>query len=189
MRWVAFMFLCAFACGQSPKNYKDHGEYDLYNEVAKDFAANNSSKALTDLERWSEKYPDSEFKDDRQMLYVQAYAGVNQMAKAIDAAGILLAKDQPASDNSASMLRLLYAVVSAIQHVPDATAPQIATAAKAAHLLENYDTAPDGISAPVWSPRVPSYARPLGRRCCTSLSCLPRAPRRPRIVRERKRLH
>jgi len=150
MRWVAFMVLCAFACGQSPKNYKDHGEYDLYNEVAKDFAANNSSKALTDLERWSEKYPDSEFKDDRQMLYVQAYAGVNQMAKAIDAAGILLAKDQPASDNSASMLRLLYAVVSAIQHVPDATAPQIATAAKAAHLLENYDTAPDGISAPVW---------------------------------------
>jgi len=50
MRWVAFMVLCAFACGQSPKNYKDHGEYDLYNEVAKDFAANNSSKALTDLE-------------------------------------------------------------------------------------------------------------------------------------------
>jgi len=151
MRWVAFMVLCAFACGQSPKNYKDHGEYDLYNEVAKDFAANNSSKALTDLERWSEKYPDSDFKGDRQMLYVQAYAGINQMAKAIDAAGSILAKDQPASGNSASMLRLLYTVVSAIQRVPDASAQQIATAAKAAHLLENYDAPPDGISAAAWA--------------------------------------
>ena len=151
MRWVAFMILCAAANGQSPKNYKDHGEYDLYNEVAKDFAANNSSKALTDLERWGEKYPDSEFKDDRQMLYVQAYAAANQMAKAIDVAGAVLAKEQLPSDNAASVLRLLYAVVSAIQRVPDASAQQIATAAKAAHFLENYDTPPEGVSATVWA--------------------------------------
>lgn len=151
MRWVAFMVLCAFACGQSPKNYRDHGEYDLYNEVAKDFAANNFSKALTDLERWSEKYADSEFKDDRQMLYVQAYAGANQVAKAIDAAGVLLDKDRLPADNSASVLRLLYAVVSAIQRVPDASAQQVATAAKAAHLLEDYDMPPEGVSATAWA--------------------------------------
>ena len=155
MRFIAFIVLCAFefgvAGGQSQKNYKDHGEYDLYNEVAKDFSANNSSKALTDLDRWSEKYPDSEFKDDRQMLYVQAYAGANQMTKAIDAAGIVLSKDQLPSGNSASVLRLLYAVVSAIQRVPDASAQQLAIAAKAAHLLENYDVAPDGVSASVWA--------------------------------------
>jgi hypothetical protein len=151
MRCFAFLLLCAVAGGQSPKNYKDHGEYDLYNEVAKDFAANNSSKALTDLQRWGEKYPDSEFKDDRQMLFVQAYAGANQMANAIDAAGAVLAKDQLPSGNSASMLRLLYAVVSAIQRVPDPSAPQIATATKAEHLLEDYDTPPEGASATVWA--------------------------------------
>ena len=151
MRWFALMVLCAVASGQSPKNYKDHGEYDLYSEVSKDFAANNSSKALTDLERWSEKYPDSEFKDDRQMLYVQAYAGANQMAKAIDAAGAVLTKDPLPSGNSASILRLLYAVVSAIQRVPDASAQQVATAARAAHLLENYDTPPDGVNAAAWA--------------------------------------
>jgi hypothetical protein len=151
MHWVAFMVLCALVCGQSPKNYKDHGEYDLYSEVAKDFAANNSSKALTDLDRWSEKYPDSEFKDDRQMLYVQAYSGSSQWAKTIDAAAAILAKDELPVGNSASVLRLLYAVVSAIQRVPDASARQVATAAKAAHLLENYDTPPEGVSAAVWT--------------------------------------
>lgn len=148
MRSFAFLLLCAVANAQSPKNYKDHGEYDLYNEVAKDFAANNSSKALTDLERWSEKYPESEFNEDRQLLYVQAYSGVNQMPKALDAAGPILAKDQPA--NSASVLRLLYAAVSAIQRVPDPSAPQVATATKAAQLLEKYDTPPEGVSPAVW---------------------------------------
>jgi hypothetical protein len=155
MRFIAVIVLCAIeieiAGGQSQKNYKDHGEYDLYNEVAKDFSANNSSKALTDLDRWSEKYPDSEFKDDRQILYVQAYANANQLAKAIDAAGVVLAKDQLPAGNSASVLRLLYAVVSAIQRVPDASAQQLAIAAKAAHLLDNYDVAPDGVSASVWA--------------------------------------
>jgi hypothetical protein len=154
MRFITFVVLCTIgtvpAGAQSHKTYQDRGEYELYNEVAKDFGANNSVKALTDLERWSEKYPDSEFKDDRQILYVQAYASANQTAKAIDAAGIVLSKDQLPSDNSASVLRLLYAVVSAIQRVPDASAQQLAIAVKAAHLLENYDVAPDGVSASVW---------------------------------------
>jgi hypothetical protein len=155
MRFIAFIVLCAIeiavAGGQTQKNYKDHGEYDLYNEVAKDFSANNASKALTDLDRWSEKYPDSEFKDDRQILYVQAYASANQLAKAIDAAGVVLSKDQLPAGNSASVLRLLYAVVSAIQRIPDASAQQLAIAAKAAHLLENYDVALDGVTASVWA--------------------------------------
>ena len=155
MRFYALAVVCAIevavAGGQSQKNYKDHGEYELYNEVAKDFSGNNSSKALSDLQRWSEKYPDSEFKDDRQMLYVQAYAGANQMAKAIDAAGVVLSKDQLPSDNSASVLRLLYVVVSGIQRLPDASGQQLAVAAKAAHLLESYDAAPDGVSASVWA--------------------------------------
>jgi hypothetical protein len=106
---------------------------------------------VTDLERWSEKYPDSEFKDDRQMLYVQAYAGANQMAKVIDAAGVVLAKDPLPPGNSGSVLRLLYAVVSAIQRIPDANERQAATATKAAHILESYDTPPEGVSASAWA--------------------------------------
>jgi hypothetical protein len=85
------------------------------------------------------------------MLYVQAYAGANQMAKAIDVAGVVLSKDQLPSDNSASVLRLLYVVVSGIQRVPDASGQQLAIVAKAAHLLETYDATPDGVSASVWA--------------------------------------
>ncbi len=151
MRSFAFLLLCALASAQSPKNYKDHGEYDLYNEVIKDFATNNSSKTLTDLERWSEKYPDSEFNDDRQLLYVQAYSGANQMSKALDAAGPILAKDQLPPANSAGVLRLLYAAASAIQRIPDPSAPQIATATKAAQLLDKYDAPPEGVTAAVWA--------------------------------------
>jgi hypothetical protein len=49
------------------------------------------------------------------------------------------------------VLRLLYAVVSGIQRLPDASGQQLAIAAKAAHLLETYDAAPDGVSASVWA--------------------------------------
>ncbi len=155
MRLVAWFVLCAagaaVADGQPKKNYKDRQEFDAYNEVTKDFAANNFSKALTDLGRWSDKYPDSDFKDDRQILYVQAYAGANQAAKVLDAAGVVLANDQFASGNPATVIRVLYDVVTAIQRVPDPSPQQLATAEKAAGLLESYDTAPEGASAAAWA--------------------------------------
>jgi len=155
MRFGAWFVLCAIGAtvgaGQSQKNYKDREEFDIYNEVTKDFGAANFSKALTDLERWSEKYPDSEFKDDRQGLYVQAYAGANQMAKVLDAAVVLLATDRFASANPASVIRVLYAAVTAIQRVPEPSPQQLATAAKAAGLLDTYNIAPEGVSAAIWA--------------------------------------
>ena len=155
MRFVAWFALCtiaaALAGGKQPKNYKDREEYDAYNEVTKDFAAKNFSKALADLERWSEKYSDSEFKDDRQMLYVQAYAGTNQMGKVLDSTAVVLANDRFTSANSANVLRVLYAAMSAIRHIPDPSPQQLAVAAKAASLLETYDTAPDGVTATAWA--------------------------------------
>ncbi len=79
MRFIVWFVICsigiAVAACQPQRNYKDREEYDVYNDVTKDFEAKTFLKALTDLERWSEKYPDSAFKDDRQILYVQAYAG------------------------------------------------------------------------------------------------------------------
>ena len=155
MHFVAWIVLCAIgtatAAAQPQKNYEDREEFDVYDEVTKDFRANNFSKALTDLEHWSEKYPDSDFKDDRQVLYVQAYAGATQAAKVLDAAGGVLANDRFASANPATVIRVLYDVVSAIQRVPDPSPQQIATAAKAAGLLDSYDTPPEGATAPAWA--------------------------------------
>jgi hypothetical protein len=154
MRFAVLIAFCAIEAalvvGQAQKNYKDRAEYDVYSEIAKDFAANNFSKALTDLERWSEKYPDSEFKEDRQILYVQAYAGTNQMAKVLDSAQAVLSNERLAGEHSASMLRALYAAVSAIQRVPDPSAQQLRTAREAADRLDAFDTPPEGVNAAAW---------------------------------------
>jgi hypothetical protein len=159
MRTVAWIAVCLMAAaiaslGQQ-RNYKDRAEYDLYNEVAQDFTGSNFAKAVTDLDKWSQKYPDSEFKDDRQVLYVRAYAGANQPAKAVDAAAVVLgnvlANEKLSAANSADMLRVLYAVVSSIQQIPDPSGQQLATAEQAAHRLAAFDTAPEGVTAAAWS--------------------------------------
>jgi hypothetical protein len=155
MRTVAWTVACLMAAGIASRgqqrNYKDRAEYDLYNEVAQDFTGSNFAKAVADLDRWSQKYPDSEFKDDRQVLYVRAYAGSSQPAKAVDAAAVVLGDEKLSSTNSADMLRVLYAVVSSIQRIADPSSQQLATAEQAAHRLEAFDTAPEGVTAAAWS--------------------------------------
>ncbi len=155
MRTVAWMVVCLLAPGIASRgqqrNYKDRAEYDLYNEVAQDFTGSNFAKAVTDLDQWSQKYPDSEFKGDRQVLYVRAYAGANQAAKAVDAAAVVLGNERLSAAHSADMLRVLYAVVSSIQRISDPTAQELATAEQAAHRLQAFDTAPEGVTPAAWS--------------------------------------
>ena len=140
--------LAAAAFAQSGKNYKDPAEYQAYDAVAKDMAANNSAKALTDLDAWQKNYPDSEFKDDRQLLYVQAYAAAKQPAKAIDAATSLLAKQDW---EPANKIKLLFTTAISIQQLPSPTSEQLTTAEKAARQLLTYDQKPEGVSADAWS--------------------------------------
>jgi hypothetical protein len=155
MRFYTSMILCisaaAMATAQAQKNYKDRQEYDNYSEVMQDFAANNFTKALTDLRQWTAKYSDSDFQVDRQILFVQAYAGANQAAEVLDAAAPLLADDKFPSSDPASVIRVLYDVVSAIQRVPDPSSQQITIASKAAVLLDAYDSAPEGVTASAWA--------------------------------------
>ena len=146
--------LCALStavCAQPEKKYKNQDEYEVYNTIAKDFAARNSAKAIVDLDSWSQKFPDSDFKDDRQLLYVQAYAAADQPAKAIDSAAALLSSNaDQLPGKPADIVRLLYSVTAAIQHVPDPSSEQLTTADKAAHQLLTYDTMPPGVTAEAW---------------------------------------
>ena len=50
------------------KKYKDNAEYELYNDITKAFAANDYTKAITGLDSWVQKYPDSDYKNDRALL-------------------------------------------------------------------------------------------------------------------------
>ncbi|HZT33149.1 MAG TPA: hypothetical protein VFA33_24895 [Bryobacteraceae bacterium] len=108
------------------KRVKDQGEYDLYNSVLKE---TDPAKKLQYLNTWTEKYPDTDFKEERLQLYNQ----LNQPAKVVDLGSQLLAKDP-------NNLTASYLVIVAIQKVPSPTADQVANAEKAARgLVSNID--------------------------------------------------
>jgi tetratricopeptide (TPR) repeat protein len=79
------------AQGQQPKKQvKDQGEYDLFNSVLKATDPNEKLKLLT---TWKEKYPASDFKDDRLVYFIQTYAQLGKYQEAISSAKELLAID------------------------------------------------------------------------------------------------
>ncbi len=106
-------------------------------------AANNPQKALTDLESWRQKFPDSDFKDDRTALYVQALAATNQPGKAIDVASEIVGKELNPN--------VLYVIAQTIQRVADPTVLQLQTGARAARALQAYEKAPEGVAAEQWA--------------------------------------
>ena len=148
-----FLLTAVLAAAQGEKKLKD-GEYDPYNEVVKDINTNNFSKALTDLDIWKQKFPESDYKDDRTAFYVQAYTATNQPAKALDEAGALMAHDLstvfPGPAGQPTIVRLLYNAVYAISHDPNATPDAIAVGEKAARQLMAFDTPIAGVSAADW---------------------------------------
>jgi hypothetical protein len=138
----------ALAAAQPQKQYKDANEYPMFDAAIKDLAANNAAKTLADLDAWSQKYPDSDYKDDRQILYVKAYAAANQTAKAVDTATALLTKQL----GSADRLNMLYIIASAIQQIPEPPPAQLEAARKAADELAAWDKIPAGVTAEAWPP-------------------------------------
>jgi len=147
--------------GQTPakkgKAVKDQAEYDLYNAVLIDINNKNDfTKALTDLDTWKQKYPDSDFKDDREVYYIQAYLGAKQPGKAVDEAGILLTKDlnvvfDDPKTGPPMVVKALFPTVAAVQQIQNPTADQLAIGEKAAHLLMDFNRKPEGIADADWA--------------------------------------
>jgi len=144
------------AAQPATKNYKDQGEYDIYNEVTKDIVGNNFPKAITDLDTWKSKYPTSDYADARAVLYVQAYNGAKQFAKAVDAAGELMSKDLDSTFNDPKsgpqdVVKVLFTTCQAIVNVPSPTPEQQAIGAKAAKALLDYNRKPEGVPDAAWA--------------------------------------
>ena len=109
---------------QAERQFKSQAEYNAYTDVTKDLAANNPQKALTDLDTWKQTFPDSDFKDDRTAMNVQALFASNQPAKAMDAASELMARDlSTALSGPAQQIKLLYTLAQAIQKYPTRPKP------------------------------------------------------------------
>jgi len=152
----ALLLLCLLAgatLAQSAKKYQNQGEYQIYDAVTKDVVANDFAKALTDLDTWQKNYPNSEFRDDRQLLYVQSYAAAKQPGKAIDAAADLVARPDldSALGGPANVVKLLFTTATAVQQLPAPSPEQASTATKAARQLLTYDKKPEGLTDETWT--------------------------------------
>lgn len=131
--------------GQTPKKLKDQGEYDIYNQVIKDITGQSFPKAVTDLDIWKQKYPESDYRDDRSYFYIQAYNGTNQPGKVLDGAADLLNKDlKTAFPDPKQQLQILYPVtfnaakIAAPNSTVIPTPEELATGDKAAHQLADF---------------------------------------------------
>jgi hypothetical protein len=138
------------------KQVKDQGEFEIYNQAIKDadamlHAANPQAageaakKELQDLDQWAQKYPDTDFKDDRAYMYMQAYSSVQppQPAKVLEYGQQLMAKDlktvfPPDAVGGRNILTTLFQVAWNTAALKDPTPDQLALGQKAAHQLLDF---------------------------------------------------
>jgi hypothetical protein len=144
---VVMILGAALSHAQAPaaKKPKDTAEYNLFNDVIKDIQANNSAKAVTDLDSWTQKYPDSDYKDDRLYYYMQAYSKANpaQPAKVVDYGSQLVAKGLKTTFSDPQqgptvVLNVLYLLTATVPALPNPTPDQMALGEKAAKDLLDY---------------------------------------------------
>jgi hypothetical protein len=135
------------APAKKAKAVKDTNEYDIYNDVIKDSQANppNAKKFLADLDNWTQKYADTDYKDTRTMYYVQAYAANSEGGKSLDTAKSLVDKGidglKDGLDIDSEVLRFLFLTSHTAQVLAaggTATPDELATGAKASQMLSDF---------------------------------------------------
>jgi hypothetical protein len=131
------------ANGQPPqKKVKDQGEYDIFNQTLKD--ASNPAQQIKDLDTWTQKYPDSDYKDDRLVYYLQAYNGANQPGKVLEVGGGLMAHDlksvlmKDPKSGPQQVLQVLYLMTVNFAKIPNPTPQQMEVGEKAANALKDF---------------------------------------------------
>jgi hypothetical protein len=141
--------------GQEKQKQFKPGETERYNEAIQDVSSGSFAKAVTDLDGWKQQFPDSDYRDERDALYVQAYSGVNQPVKTMDVAAGLIAKGLealfPGAAGQPLILRLLYSASWAITQIPKPTVEEATAAEKAAKALLAADTPLPGVPANKWA--------------------------------------
>ena len=137
--WLSLAAPSAFA---QEKKVKDQGEYTLSDTAFKSIQAGNWAKAVPDLEAWKEKYPESDWKQDRDFYLLQGYLSTQQFDKAVSFGGEFMDRDLPTlfKDTKGNVVGTYFIVTSAAGELmkKNATPEQLATGDKAAHKLIDY---------------------------------------------------
>jgi hypothetical protein len=140
------------------RNCKDTTECDLINAIIKDLQGQDQQKTLTDLNNWSQKYPESDWKDDRPAWYQQAYTqNPPQPDKVVEYGGQLMNKDLDVlyKENKLLALQVLLRTTVAVTQIKNPSAEQLATGEKAAKqllaFLSSPANRPAGMTEEAWN--------------------------------------
>ena len=147
-RWIGGVLAAAmmltiaapFASAQEKqeKKLKD-GERELYDAATQAVGAQNWAKAVPALEAWKQKFPESEFKDDRDFYILQGYLVTQQFPKAIAFGNDFMDNSAPAlaKSNPGYVVGAYFIVTNAAAQLiqKDATDEQVRIGDKAAHKL------------------------------------------------------
>ena len=140
---VMLVATAPLASAQAPqKKVKDQGEYDIFNQTLKD--ASNPQQQIKDLDTWTQKYPESDYKDDRLLYYLQAYNGANMPAKVLEVGSGLMARDlksvfmKDPKGGPQQVLQVLYLITANFAKLQNPSPTQIDQGTKAAQALKDY---------------------------------------------------
>jgi hypothetical protein len=126
------------AAGAQEKKVKDQEEYNLSDATFKALAAQKWTDVLTDIDAWKAKYPESDWKDDREFFILQADYSSKQFDKALTFGNTFIDRDLAAmfKANLGNVMAAYYMVIdSAAQLIQNGTPEQLAIGDKAAHKL------------------------------------------------------
>lgn len=130
-----------------PKQVKDQMEYDIFTLATKE---PDPAKKIQHLLTWKEKYPESDFKNDRLVLMITTYQALRDGEKMLTAAQELL-KNEPRNVSG------LYYVTLLTRSLNNTAADRLELGEKAANgllgtLPETFDPAkkPAGVTDDVW---------------------------------------
>lgn len=124
---AAVVLLCGgvFVVSGQEKKVKDQGEFDIYTVASKE---TDPQKKIQYLLQWKEKYPTSDYKEDRQVMIVMGYQGLRQ-GDNMWAAAVELWKMNPDS------IPAVYFLTSLTASLNKADAEHLDTGEKAARAL------------------------------------------------------
>ena len=144
---LAAAFIAMPLLAQAQKKVKDQGEYDLYNAVVKETDPN---KQLQLLQTWKEKYPDSDYKEERADMVAEDYNKLGKPAEAIKASQDVLAINP-------KNLRALVTIVNKAIQVNPPTPDSMSAGEQAANsLLSNTDSLkPENVKDADWNTAKP----------------------------------
>src|SRR5262249_23056990 len=104
----------------------------------------NPAAQVKDLETWIQKYPESDWKDDRQVMLMGAYNSTNQPARVLEIGKALMDRDVKATflkdpkTGPSQVLTVLYLMTLSYGKLPNPTADQTAVGEKAIKALLDY---------------------------------------------------